>query len=254
MIFRSFLLGIIQGLTEFLPVSSSGHLLLLEKLLNFSKIMPPASLVAFNVAVHIASCLAIVIFLVPYFKELFSFRWLRFLVVGFIPTAVIGLLLKSVEHVLTDWRILPFTFLTTSVLLFISHFVLKKSSGAGKDIPSVETSLIMGSLQGIAIFPGISRSGAVLFGAIVRGLKPEIAVVASFFLAVPAIFGAALVELKDIQQMDFKIVIPGFIGSFIFSLIALYIVRYLVKRTRLLPFAAYTLILSVFCFLLLFIL
>lgn len=185
------ILGLVQGLTEFLPISSSGHLVLGQYLLGYQ----PQGL-ALEASVHLATLGAIVAF---YRERLFqSFRWeavlWRQVGVAFLITAVLGLLLRSrVEEGFTSLKITGWGWLFTGVVLLATSWRLRRA-GTGI-IPGWWGAVLVGVAQGLALFPGVSRSGMTIAAGLWVGLAPEGAARFSFFLALPTILGATVYEL-----------------------------------------------------------
>lgn len=194
-------LGLIQGLTEFLPVSSSGHLALAEALFG----LPPGDLF-FEIVVHVATLLAVVAF---YRRELMqilagfarpagrqvagisSWRWLGLLVVGTLPAALVGLTLEAqIEAAFGNLTGIGIALLATGVLLFSTRRLagVRIRLGWGR-------ALVIGCAQAVAILPGVSRSGTTIATALWLGVEREQAARFSFFLALPAIGGAFALQL-----------------------------------------------------------
>ncbi|NMD41702.1 MAG: undecaprenyl-diphosphate phosphatase [Firmicutes bacterium] len=193
------LLGVVQGLTEFLPVSSSGHLVIFQRLFGIE-----ASGVTLEVLLHLGTLLAVVgvfwrdfVDLLKFPRDSFQRRFLLLLILGCIPTALIGFLLGDlVESVFHSLPLTGFALLVTGFILKL----LTVLPEGRKDIATMRPAdaLWIGLLQGIAVIPGISRSGSTITAALWRGLDRATAVRYSFMLAAPVIFGAALLELKDL--------------------------------------------------------
>ncbi len=198
---ETIILGIIQGLTEFLPVSSSGHLVIFQRFLGVEE--PGITLEVF---LHLATLLSVFWVFRRDFAALLSFRrdktqrrFLILLIMGTIPTGIIGLLGKPLIHdayrstLLTGCMLL----VTGTLLWIINSF---KAGAKTIDTMSSRDALVVGVMQGLAILPGISRSGATITGALWTGLDRATAVRYSFMLSAPAIFGAALLEMKDMLE------------------------------------------------------
>lgn len=203
-IFTAILLGAIQGLTEFLPISSSGHLVLFQKIFGISQ---PALL--FDTMVHVGTLAAVFAVL---WKDIWAilrriFQPLTlFLVIATIPTVIIALVFREpLEHAFETGRYLGFAFLATSALLVTAEILAKKvaKNGLKKDGEmNWKDALVIGIMQAIAVIPGVSRSGATLSGALSRGLNRDFAARFSFILSIPAILGAAVFHLKDLIKPD----------------------------------------------------
>ena len=236
-------LGILQGLTEFLPVSSSGHLVLAQELVGVSD---PG--VAFEVVLHLGTLLSVLVF---FRKQLFSLiaslyskdmvqerRMVGYLILGTIPAGFVGLLFEDFfDRVFSNPALTSVMLLVTGLLLFISRFF--KSGRKEIGLPSA---LIMGVGQALAIFPGISRSGSTIVAGMMTGVNPSKAAEFSFLLAIPAIGGAALLkagELLSLQSSLWGPYLLGLILSFVTGLGAVYAVLAAVRRGRFEFFAYY---------------
>lgn len=195
---KAILLGVVQGLTEFLPVSSSGHLVIFQRLFGFE-----GAGVTLEVLLHFGTLLAVFWVFRRDFLDLLKFprdrvqrRFLLLLILGCIPTAIIGYFLgdfiESIFHSL----------LLTGAALVVTGGILKLLTllpEGRKDVTAMQPvdALWIGLLQGIAVIPGISRSGSTITAALWRGLDRATAVRYSFMLSAPVIFGATLLEMKD---------------------------------------------------------
>lgn len=196
---KTILLGVIQGLTEFLPVSSSGHLVIFQRIFGIE-----GAGVTLEVLLHFGTLLAVLLVFWRDFLNLLKFtrdtvqrRFLLLLILGCIPTALIGYFLG--DFVKSIFHSLPLTgaaLLVTGVILKVLTLLPegKKDIGTMKPVDA----LWVGLLQGIAIIPGISRSGSTITAALWRGLDRNTAIRYSFMLAAPVIFGATLLEVKEL--------------------------------------------------------
>jgi undecaprenyl-diphosphatase len=199
-ILQAVFLGIVQGLTEFFPVSSSGHLVLVQKIMGISE-----SALFFDTMLHGGTLLAVFVALRRDIWNILRRPFQRFtilLVFATIVTAVIAFLLKdTVEEAFASARWLGPAFLVTAAALFISEFI---SSRPGKFRNDAEMGwfdvLLIGALQGIAVIPGISRSGFTLTGALSRRLERDLAARFSFLLAIPAIAGALVLQIREMAE------------------------------------------------------
>ena len=194
---EAILLGLLQGLTEFLPVSSSGHLVIAQ---HFLGIKLPG--VTFEVMVHFGTLLSIVwVFrkdlyrLITHFTdEMEEKKLLLLLIIGTIPTGLMGLFLSSFFHEMFDKPFVAGLMLLVTGCIIIAIQKINVRNMSIKEMSPWDAVLI-GVFQGIAIIPGISRSGSTILGALWRGLRKEEAVRFSFLLALPAIAGASFLEL-----------------------------------------------------------
>lgn len=243
---QALLLGIVQGLTEFLPVSSSGHLEIGHALLNVEN----QNNLHFVLAVHVATVLStIVVFrkdIADLCKGLFEFRWndstifISKLLISAIPITVVGLLFREeIETVFTgNLYFVGCMLLFTACLLTLTQFV--KSSDKRISFPKA---LLIGIAQTLAVMPGISRSGATIAtGLLLKGKKDEVARF-SFLMVLIPILGAAFIDISsgelNAQKVDLLPLLVGFIGAFISGLIACSWMIKIVKRGKLIYFAIY---------------
>lgn len=232
--------GFIQGVTEFLPVSSSGHLFLFSNLFKYE--------VSLNFAIwlHVATLFALILYLR---KEIFaltagvfrlkpeSWKTLIALGVGTIPAAVIGFLIKDrLEALFSNSTSIGVCLLITGSFLFASDFLPEKNSLTFGDI-GAKYAFIIGLFQGVALLPGISRSGVTLVGALLIGLKREDAFRFSFLLSIPAILGSSLIEMKN---LSFTLpMVFGFFAAFFTAFLSLWILKKLTMLKKLRYFAFY---------------
>lgn len=196
-ILEAIFLGIVQGLTEFLPVSSSGHLTLLGKILRID----PASLYTFTTLVHGGTLIAVVLImrkdLLAVLKNLKGSLTIR-LVIATIPAVVAAVLFGGLIESLFGGRTLGYEFLATGVILLVTIlFKSQAESDSDKDIGNREA-LLAGIGQAVAITPAISRSGATLAALLLSGVSREKAIRFSFLMSVPAILGSLVLDLKDL--------------------------------------------------------
>ncbi len=245
------ILGIIQGLTEFLPVSSSGHLELGKAILGDNSI--PEESLLFTVVLHFATALStIVVFrkdVIDIFKGLFQFKWneeTQFslkIIISMIPAALIGLLFEEqLESFFGgDIRFVGLMLLITAVLLFLADRAKDTDKGV-----SYWKSLIIGISQAIAVLPGISRSGATISTSVLLGVDKTKAARFSFLMVVPLIFGKMAKDIFS-GQLSFEseqtlAMGAGFIAAFLAGLVACTWMIQLVRKSKLTYFAIYCLI------------
>jgi undecaprenyl-diphosphatase len=263
--FRAIVLGAVQGLTEFVPVSSSAHLVLVPFLLGWT--VPS---LAFDVAVHIGTLVALIVY---FWRDLWEMavgvvrsavgggeerdrdraRLAGLLLVGSIPAALAGLLLESFfERLFERPGFVAGELLATAALLLAGEAVYARPRPERRreiDRITVIDALTMGVLQAVAISPGISRSGATITGGLFRGLSREAAARFSFLLSIPAIAGAAVVAVPDLPPgTDWGSVLAAtaVAGVSGFAAIA-FLLHYLRTRTMR-PFAVYCVALSALSF------
>lgn len=252
---NSFIQGLIQGLTEFLPVSSSGHLTLFQRLTGTTEIPLP-----FDLLLHLATVAATILFfrrdIFRFIVEFFSgfrseegrrtegWRYGWTVIIGSVPTAVIGLLLKHwVEMATQSVTAVGAGLIITALLLFCASFLPSRNKRLG-----ILVGIFVGIAQGFATFPGISRSGTTFVMGMLCGLSSAESFKFSFLLSLPAIIGAAFLELHSVSSFS---LLPGgwLLGcliAFISGLAALKIFSRLVVKTPWKWFALYCLVLGIF--------
>jgi undecaprenyl-diphosphatase len=252
--FESVILGIIQGLTEFLPVSSSGHLILFQHIMG-QKDVP----LLFDVLLHVASLVAVLIFFRKKILSLLqgvtkkgedsSLSEIVMIIAGTIVTVAMVVFTKpALMHIREHPKILGFTFMFTAVILVIANNLMKRNPDDKK--VSLKDALFIGFFQGLAVLPGISRSGSTIAAGLFRKLPGQRAVEFSFLLAIPAIAGAMVLEIYKGEWGAIELIptIAGCSASLISSLFALKLLVIMVKKTILLPFSVYLFFLSLSVF------
>lgn len=245
-----FILSFVQGITEFLPISSSGHLVFIPVLMNF----PPPT-VFFDVLLHLGTLVAVILFLwkdiAQIFEGLFKRKkeyWLLALklIIAVIPAALAGFLLKkSIENLFTSPKMVGYAYFGTAIILFITFFLNDK----GKTIFSLTwlDALFIGLFQAFALVPGFSRSGFTLVAALMVGMKKSDAFRFSFLIAIPAILGAFLIKLPDMTlENNMGLYMTGFVIAMIVGFFALYLLKLILKKSKLYWFGVYCLLLAVF--------
>lgn len=243
-VWLALILGVVQGLTEFLPVSSSGHLLLLEHVFGLG-----GSNLFFNVLVHFATLVAVVLVfwkeVVYLIKHPFSRQTLNIVLASAI-TVVVALVFNRLLGVYMP-ALLGFGFLLTSALLFYTTF---KKGSIRKEIGYPQAAVI-GLVQGLAIVPGLSRSGSTIAVALAQKAEREEAAKFSFLISLPVIIGGMLFEVIDgvrggFGQINVVSCIVGFVAAFVTALLTIKLMMKIVKKGRWLPFAIYLLLLGIF--------
>lgn len=240
---QAIFLAIIQGLTEFLPISSSGHLVISQKLLGLK---PP---ILFDILVHVGTLGTIIIY---FWKPLLkiSKQTVSMVVIGTIPAAVAGLFLQRyIAQIFDSLRLVGMTLLITAGLLFSScqFKSLNKQKRLFKYL-KWKDALFIGIFQALAILPGISRSGSTIVFGLWRGFDRETAFRFSFYLAIPAILGALVLKSKELMAYSSNEIAQGLIGMLIAGIVgyfALRILESILKQAKLFWFGIYCLILGI---------
>jgi len=251
-IFQAFLLGIVQGITEFLPISSSGHLLLLPKVIN----MPDQGL-AVDALLHLATGLAIITyFYKDWWKMLTSWRTnklLRKIIVASIPAAIIGLLFQGLieSYLRSAWVVVIMLLVVAGVMWWVEENyteVRKVDDGKRKFAIGWVESLIVGFAQVIALIPGTSRSGITISAGMWQKVTRADAAKFTFLLAVPVTIGAGLLKLPDVlsdSSVDMLPLVVAVVTTFSVAYITMnWLLKYL-KSNTLKPFVYYRIVLAV---------
>lgn len=241
--FDAIILGVVQGLTEFLPVSSSGHLVMAQAFLGV-----PSPGVFLEVALHVATLLSVVVVYRHTLMELTvgavrrdrgALRYIGLLALASVPVGVIGLLFKDSIETAFD------TPLVTGLMLLVTGVILYSTSWGDEerphDIPTVKHALGMGFAQCLALLPGISRSGSTIAAGLWTGLRGERAAEFSFLMSLPAIAGAALLQIGDAGG-DIAVtgeLVAGFLAALVSGVAAIKSLVWLVQRQGFHHFAWY---------------
>ena len=251
------ILGIIQGFTEPIPISSSGHLIIFKSILN-SGVLNDLN---FEIILNFGSLIAIIIYfwndIIQLIKDFFlyiktkekkyfhSFRYCILIIVGTIPAGIIGLLFKdTIEEILSNVKVVGVALLVTALFLFLIRNI--KGEKEEKQITGIDA-LIIGLFQSIALLPGISRSGATIVGGMFRNLKRDVAFKFSFMLYIPISLATMLLGVKDIVETGID---KSLLLTYMIAMIASAIVTYfstkwfnnILKRGKIIYFVIYCLI------------
>jgi len=222
------ILGIIQGLTEFLPISSTGHLVLFRQLFGLQE----AGLL-FDTMLHFGTLIAVVIVFWPEILQLLRNpfgKLARLLVVGTIPTAAIGLTFEDFfEEISQTGMTIGYEFLATGLIIWAVES-MRKGKRSFEQINYTDA-LIIGTLQGAAILPAISRSGLTIAGALMRGIERGEAARFSFLLSLPAILGGVVLQTKKLVEgpVESIALIPMLIGTMFAAIAGYFAIRWMLK-------------------------
>jgi undecaprenyl-diphosphatase len=234
--------GIVQGITEFLPISSSGHLVILHNLFGYKE---PQLL--FNLFLHAGTLLAVLAY---FHKDIINMltkdrRLFLAVIIGSLPTALIGYFFKDIfESLFANIVIVGIMLYVTAVLLFLADIAGQRKEGLSSNSPGVFKSIIIGIIQAISIIPGISRSGSTISGAMLLKIDKKMAVKFSFLLSIPAILGALILKLSDLNNTGITYLpqmMAGTLFAFLFGLGAIYLLIKTVIKGKLKFFAIYCL-------------
>ena len=245
-IFQSIILGIVQGLTEFLPVSSSGHLVIIQSIFkNFSQ---PG--IAYDVFLHFGTLFSVLIYFRKEIYEILTLKkkkWIFLIIIATIPAGVIGVFFKDfIENLFNNVKLVGIALIVTGIILYFSD----KFENLKKDENKITIidAIVIGIAQAFAIIPGISRSGSTVATGIFCGLKRDVAIKFSFIMSIPAILGAVVLSLKDFQSINpsfYKIYFAGFFASLVFGLLSLKLLTILTRLKNLKIFSFYCWIIAI---------
>lgn len=252
--FEAAVLGILQSLTEFLPISSTAHLIIIEKLLVFESSLA----LTFDVVLHLGTALAVIWYFRDFWKKTAvsliqtnvpgTYRNQLFnIVLGTIPAGLLGIMFEDI--IATRLRSIEFVIaglLAGSIIILIAEILYARTKT--KEGIKARDGLIIGIFQAMALLPGISRSGATISGGLLLGKERREATRFSFLLATPIIFGATLKQLGNISLSllanHFLIFITGFLAAFLSGLAAIRAITWLMERATLKPFIYYRVLLA----------
>jgi len=245
-IFIALILGLVQGLTEFLPVSSSGHLVLLQNIFGIEN-----NIILFDIVLHLGTLLAVIIVYKKSILELLKNplgKKMRMVILGTIPTLIIALLFKDFFEGAFAGNLLFVGFLATSMLLLLADYSQKKYKKFKRmDYKYV---LTMGLFQGLAILPGLSRSGTTVSTSLALGVNKNESLEYSFLLSIPIILASLVYELLfspiSLASIEWAPMIVGFLASGIFGIISIKFTIKIVKSNSYKYFSIYLIILSIF--------
>lgn len=232
---HAIILGIIEGLTEFLPISSTGHMIIVS---HFLRINDSATLATFEIVVQLGAILAVV---VVYYKKLFQVEMIKKLIIGFIPTGLVGVVVyPQIKDLLTG----QYSAVIVASMLIIGGIVIllverryEKETEEGKIVEistiSYKNAALLGLFQALAIIPGVSRSGAMIIGGLWRRLSRKLLVEFTFLLAVPTMFVATLYTIiKKHDELTLDSVSPIIIGTVVSFVVALIVIKFFLEYIR----------------------
>ena len=234
------LLGLIQGLTEFLPISSSGHLVIGQKILGLTE--PP---ILFDIFIHAGTLLAVLVFFRSKLLHFFT-SWpnLKKLFIASLPAGILGLILENYLGIIFSQTVLVgLSLLITAAILFLTRFSKNKNKPIG-----LKQALLIGLFQALALLPGISRSGSTISAGLFQGINRTQSFEFSFFLAVPAILAALGLEIfkNGWQQVDLTTSLIGFLASFLLGYLSLVWLKKIISQTKFYLFSFYCFSLGIF--------
>ena len=263
-ILKAIIFGIVEGITEWLPISSTGHLIIMEELLKLDQ--GDAFFEMFQVVIQLGAILAVVVI---YFHKLNPFSpkktqkqkmmtwqiWIK-VVIGCVPAGVVGLLFNDwIDKKLYHWYVVALTLIIYGVLfIVVENYQKDKTPQVTKfsqlTVPMI---LIIGVFQMLALIPGTSRSGATIVGALMIGVSRSVAAEYTFFLAIPVMFGASLLKLVkfgfNFTAMQAAVLLVGMVVSFALSIVAIKFLMSNIRKNDFKVFGYYRIVLGVIVFL-----
>ncbi|MGQ3380371.1 undecaprenyl-diphosphate phosphatase [Priestia endophytica] len=260
---KALILGIVEGLTEFAPVSSTGHMIIVDDLLLKSKeILTEPVANTFKVVIQLGSILAVVIVFKDRFIDLLGLNRKKHyanenrlklgqVIVGLLPAAVLGLLFEDfIDEHLFSINTVIYSLVVGAILMIIADIVSRNKPQINTiDKITYKQALGVGLFQCIALWPGFSRSGATISGGVLLGMSHRAAADFTFIMAVPVMAGASFLSLLKNWQYFSMDVLPffiiGFISAFVFALVSIRFFLKLINRIKLLPFAIYRIIIAI---------
>jgi undecaprenyl-diphosphatase len=250
------ILGVVEGVTEFLPVSSTGHLILATELLGFDA----ERWAAFNVIIQLGAILAIVVLYWRTFwtvleglirRNPMSWRFVRNILIGFLPAAVLGfLLIGQIELLLGNAVVVAIALILGGIAILFVEKIVKPGQIVGVADMPLRTTIGVGIFQCLSMIPGVSRSGATILGGLTLGVERRTAAEFSFFLAVPTMVGATMLEflrhrdalLAGASGVGFTTVAVGFLVSFIIAIVVVRAFVHYISRHGFAPFGWYRIV------------
>ena len=231
-LFHSLILGLVEGFTEFLPISSTGHMILIS---HFLKIPTDATLATFEVVSQVGAIAAVVVL---YFKKLIEIKMIKKLIVAFIPTGIIGLVIfPHIKAWLQDPLLVAFTmtFGGICILLVENWYAKKENNGEIHETHNISylQALTLGIFQAVAVIPVVSRSGTMIIGGLTMKLSRKVLTEFTFLLAVPTMVIATLYTIyKKHSELAFTDITPIVFGTLISFVVAIIVIRYFLNYIR----------------------
>ncbi len=234
-ILQVIILGLVEGLTEFLPISSTGHMILASHFMNIAE---STTLVTFQIVVQFGAILAVVVL---YYKKLFQVEMIKKLIVAFIPTGIVGVVVYPYIKYLFigtySSHIVASMLIIGGIIILIVERKYENDTEKGEIVEissiSYKNAIILGLFQTLAIIPGVSRSGAMIVGGLLQRLSRKLLIEFTFLLAVPTMTVAALYTiLKKHEELTFDSIYPIALGTLVAFVVALFVIKYALEYIR----------------------
>ncbi len=251
---KSFLLGVIEGITEWLPISSTGHMILFNE---FSK--NEGSFLESQLYLYVIQLGAILAVVTLFFNKLNPFSprkttvekantwkmWYK-VIIACVPAGVIGLLFNDFMEKFENWQVVSAMLILYGIAFIIVEKLQKKTTVTSMDQMSYKTALTIGAFQVLSIIPGTSRSGSTILGGMLMGCSREIAAEFSFFLAIPIMFGVSFLKIITHEgAIEWGLLLVGMVVSYIVSMVAIKFLMNYVKKHSFASFGWYRIVLGV---------
>ncbi len=254
---KSFILGIIEGITEWLPISSTGHLILFNEIVDST-----GSFLETQMYLYVIQLGAILAVVTLFFNKLNPFSprktakeknntwqmWFK-VVVACIPAGVIGLLLNDFMERFENWQVVSATLIIYGIAFIIAERINKKTTVTSIEQMTYKTALTIGAFQVLSIVPGTSRSGSTILGGMLAGCSRSVAAEFSFFLAIPVMFGISLIKIVTfdgiLNSYNLGLLAVGMIVSYIVSMLAIRFLMNYVKKHSFSSFGWYRIVLGI---------
>lgn len=264
MILKALILGLVEGLTEFAPVSSTGHMIIVDDMwLKSEQFLTKHGANTFKVVIQLGSILAVVVVFKDRFINLLSFGHfsqktihghgrlkLSQVIVGLIPAGVLGVLFNDYidDHLFSTATVLIGLVIGAVLMLIADYLGPNNPKTQTVDEITYKQAFVVGLFQCLSLWPGFSRSGSTISGGVLAGMSHRVAADFTFIMAVPIMAGASFLSLLknwEYMTMDaLPIFIAGFISAFVFALLSIRFFLKLINRVRLVPFAIYRIVLA----------
>lgn len=243
---QTLILSAVEGFTEFLPISSTGHLILTAQILGVAQ---TEFVKSFEIIIQLGAILAVVVL---YFKTLLNKKNWPQILIAFVPSAIIGFLLYNFikGYLFENVLIIVLALLIGGIIYIVVEYLHKDKKQTEMKIEDItyKNALIIGLFQSISIIPGVSRAGSSILGALLLGINRKTAAEFSFILAVPTILGATVLDIFETKlsfsSNEMILLIIGFLGSFIFAFVSIKILIRYVENHSFIIFGAYRIILA----------
>lgn len=257
---KSIILGIVEGITEWLPISSTGHMILVNELIGNTN--PESSFTATDLYLYVIQLGAILAVVTLYFHRLNPFSpkktktekkdtwqmWFK-VIAACIPAAVIGLLLNDFMEHFENWEVVSAMLIIYGIAFIIVERIHKKTTVTSINEMSYRTALLIGAFQVLSIIPGTSRSGSTILGGMIAGCSRGVAAEFSFFLAIPVMFGVSLLKIvtagMDMTGSEIAILFTGMVIAYLVSLASIKFLMNYVRKHSFTSFGWYRIVLGI---------